>query len=75
MCYSPRLQKNLNDLMQKFEDQLDSLNLLKPEQDEEDYQTVFVLTKSTSADFKKNVRVAEKRIREAKVSVKKPAVS
>ena len=69
----------MDDVRKNFEEHLESLNALKAEQDDEDYQSVFVLTRATSAEFKRSVRVAEGRIREAKgdakVPVKKPESS
>ena len=79
MCYSPRLHKNLDDLRKDFELHLESLDKLTPEHDDADYAKVFVLIKAATPAFKKHVRVAEKRIREAKceakVPVKKPESS
>ena len=58
-------------MRKEFEKHLEDLSKLTPTHDEQSYADVYARTKATSILFKKNVRVAEKRVREGNAPAKK----
>ncbi len=60
-------------MRKEFETHLEDLSKLTPDHDEQSYADVFARTKVTSILFKKNVRLAEKRIRDGKPATSAPS--